>query len=79
MQIRNLSRVELLGMIANGENSFVEFKRDDVRSDSIVKEMAALLNLKGGYILLGIEDDGRIAGMSRGRKMVEEWIINIAR
>ncbi len=66
-------------MIANGENSFVEFKRDDVRSDSIVKEMAALLNLKGGYILLGIEDDGRIAGMSRGRKMVEEWIINIAR
>jgi len=42
--------------------------------------MAALpLNLKRGYILLGIEDDGRITGMSRDRKTVEEWIMNVVR
>ena len=40
--------------------------------------MAALLNLEGGVILLGVEDDGRISGLTRGRGAAEEWVMNIA-
>lgn len=74
-----MNRTELLELIANGENARLEFKRDDVHPDSVATEMAALLNLEGGVILLGVEDDGRIAGLTRSRREAEEWLMNLAR
>jgi ATP-dependent DNA helicase RecG len=74
-----MTKTELMEIIQNGENSGVEFKRDDVHPDSLAKEMAALLNLEGGYIILGVEDDGTVAGLTKRRKEVEEWVINVAR
>jgi len=74
-----MNRTELLELIANGENSRVEFKRDDAHPDSLAKEMSALLNLEGGVILLGVDDDGRIAGLTRSREEAEEWVMNVAR
>ncbi len=74
-----MNRTELLELIANRENSRVEFKRDDVHPDSLAKEMSALLNLEGGVILLGVEDDGRIAGLTKGREEAETWATNVAR
>lgn len=57
---------ELLEIIANGENSGVEFKRDDLRPEQLAKEIVALLNFQGGKLLLGVEDDGTISGIQRG-------------
>lgn len=74
-----MGRKELAELIRNGQNSAVEFKRDDVRPDSLAKEVAALLNLEGGTILLGVEDDGTLCGMTRTRKDAEEWVMNVAR
>ena len=74
-----MNRTELLQLIANRENSRVEFKRDDCRPDEIAKEMSALLNLEGGVILLGVEDDGSVSGLTRSRGDAEEWVMNIAR
>ena len=74
-----MNRTELLQLIVNRENSRVEFKRDDCRPDVLAKEMSALLNLEGGVILLGVEDDGAISGLTRGREAAEEWVMNIAR
>jgi ATP-dependent DNA helicase RecG len=65
---------ELLEIIANGENSGVEFKRDDLRPEQIAKEIVALANLKGGLLLLGVEDDGTISGIKRAN--LEEWIMD---
>jgi ATP-dependent DNA helicase RecG len=70
---------ELQELLRNGENSGVEFKRDDVHADSLAKEIAALANLEGGHILLGAEDDGSISGLTRPIKEAEEWVINICR
>ena len=36
------ARTELLEIIANGENSGVEFKRDDLRKQDLAKELVAL-------------------------------------
>ncbi len=70
---------ELLELIRNGENSGVEFKRDDVHPDSLAKEIGALLNLRGGHILLGVENDGSVSGLTRDRQAAEEWVMNICR
>ncbi|MFV1976579.1 MAG: helix-turn-helix domain-containing protein, partial [Candidatus Scalindua sp.] len=72
-----MNKTELLEIIRNGENSGVEFKRDDVRPADLAKEIAAFLNFQGGIILLGIDDDGTIRGTTR--QNLEEWIVNICR
>ncbi len=71
------TRTELLEMIANGENSGVEFKRDDLRAQDLAKELVAFSNLEGGVVLLGVEDDGKIAGLTRPD--LEEWVMNVCR
>jgi ATP-dependent DNA helicase RecG len=63
---------ELLEIIASGENSGAEFKRDDVRPEQLAKEAVALANLKGGRILLGVDDDKNIVGITRPN--LSEWI-----
>jgi ATP-dependent DNA helicase RecG len=68
---------ELLEIIANRENSGVEFKRDDIRPEKLAKEVVALANFQGGKILLGVEDDGTISGIQRDN--IEEWVMNIFR
>lgn len=65
---------ELLELIANGESSGVEFKRDDLRPEQLAKEVVALANLRGGLILLGVEDDGSISGIQRPN--LEEWVMD---
>ncbi|WP_295401843.1 RNA-binding domain-containing protein [uncultured Thiocystis sp.] len=65
---------ELLEIIANGENSGVEFKRDDLRPEQLAKEIVALANFQGGRLLLGVEDDGRITGIQRDG--LETWVMD---
>ncbi|MEM8959840.1 MAG: ATP-binding protein [Acidobacteriota bacterium] len=74
-----MNHTELTELIANGENSGVELKRDDVAPAKLAKEMAALLNLEGGHILLGVEEDGTVSGLTRSPKQAEEWVMEVAR
>ncbi|EHK57080.1 ATP-binding protein [Allomesorhizobium alhagi] len=71
------TRTELLEIIANGENSGVEFKRDDLRTQDLAKELVAFSNLEGGMVLLGVEDDGSVSGLTR--QDLEEWVMNVCR
>lgn len=70
-------KAELLEIIANGENSGVEFKRDDIRPEQLAKEIVAFANVQGGRILLGVEDNGQITGLQRAE--AQEWVLNVFR
>jgi len=70
-------KAELLEIIANGENSGVEFKRDDIRPEQLAKEIVALANVQGGRILLGVEDNGQLSGLQR--QETQEWVLNVFR
>ncbi len=66
---------ELLEILANPENSKVEFKRDDIRPEQLAKEIVAFCNFKGGQIILGIDDNSReIVGLNR--ENCEEWVMD---
>jgi ATP-dependent DNA helicase RecG len=69
---------DLTEIIQQGENSAVEFKSADVKTDSLAKEIIAFANMNGGIILIGIEDDRTISGVSK-EKNWEEWTMNIVR
>ena len=71
------TRTELLEIIANGENSGVEFKRDDLSPQGLAKELVAFSNLAGGMVLLGVEDDGTITGLMRDN--LEAWVVSVCR
>jgi len=67
-------KADLLEIIANGENSGVEFKRDDIRPEQLGREIVAMANLRGGMVLLGVEDDGTISGIQRDD--LETWVMD---
>ena len=69
-----MTRSELFELITHGENSGVEFKRDDLRPEQLAKEVVALANFQGGRILLGVDDDGTITGIQRDD--LERWVID---
>ena len=74
-----MNRTELAELIHHRENSRVEFERDDVAPQNLAREMAALLNLEGGHILLGVEEDRSVSGLTRERGKAEEWVMEAVR
>lgn len=70
-------KAELLEIIANGENSGIEFKRDDIRPEQLAKEIVAMANFQGGRVILGVDDDGAISGLQQSNR--QEWVLNIFR
>lgn len=65
---------DILELIRNGENSFVEFKRDDISPVDLAREIVAFANYKGGRVFIGVDDDGAVSGIKR--KKIEEWVMN---
>ena len=72
-----MNRAEFLELLLDGEGSGVEFKRDVVSNDQVAREIVAFLNLNGGALLLGVEDDGSISGTTRDN--LEEWVAELCR
>jgi ATP-dependent DNA helicase RecG len=60
-----MNKTELLEIIHNGENSGVEFKRGMDDNRALAKELVAFANLQGGRVLLGIDKDRIVVGLSR--------------
>jgi Putative DNA-binding domain len=72
LESRELSGIDVDGIIAGGESELVEFKssaRWDYREQKvnksleqvIVKTLASFLNARGGTLLIGVGDDGHTA------------------
>ena len=55
-----MSLEKLLGIIARGEGEEVEFKRSVA---GVAEAVCAMANTKGGYVLVGIDDRGRVTGV----------------
>ena len=53
-------------LLAAGEDSRRQFKRDVTNADALAAEMAAFANADGGTLFLGVADDGSVPGLSRG-------------
>jgi ATP-dependent DNA helicase RecG len=72
-----MTKTELLELIKNGESSGVEFKRDTIDNRALAKELVAFANLRGGRVILGVDDDGSVTGITRDR--LEEWVMTACR
>ncbi len=61
----------LRAIIELGETDTVEFKRKFSGFEKIAKEMIALANTRGGFILVGVDDDGRIVGVDSEKSEID--------
>lgn len=50
-------------LIKQGESEQLEFK-EVVRKEDIAKSLCAFLNAKGGIVLIGVQDDGKVIGVN---------------
>ncbi|MBI9070660.1 MAG: putative DNA binding domain-containing protein [Melioribacteraceae bacterium] len=58
-----MTRRELFKLIESGEGLQIEFKQKFSSHEKIAKEMVAFANTKGGVIIFGIRDNGKIQGV----------------
>ena len=59
-----MEAIELIELIASGEDSRTQFKRDVTNATSLAGEIVAFSNSRGGRILVGVSDQGDILGLS---------------
>ncbi len=77
--LSEMTKAELLELIANGESSQVEFKRKFNRNIDLAKELVAFSNLLGGTLIIGVDDDGTISGVDDDPISMEEWVMTACR
>ena len=53
----------LIQLVRTGEGPQLEFKLKAAYPDKLVHEIIAFANTKGGTLLIGVDDDGRLAGV----------------
>lgn len=51
-------------LIRSGESNRVEFKKTISQLEKIARTLVALANSRGGFILVGIQDDGSVSGVA---------------
>lgn len=58
-----MQQSELLELIDKGEDSRTQFKKDITNATQLAQEMVAFSNTKGGFIIVGVDDSGNVAGL----------------
>lgn len=64
IEISEMSSGDLRNLIQTGEGSFLEFKKTVPTPEKIAREIAAFANTNGGTILVGVEDNHTISGVT---------------
>ena len=67
---------ELSQLVSLGEGLHLEFKRKVPRPERFAKEIIAFANTRGGRVLIGVDDDGTLAGVRDAEE--EEYVMRQA-
>lgn len=65
MTLQDITKLAL-----QGEGLNVEFKKKAAHPEKIVREIVAMANTDGGYLLIGVDDDGTVSG----QRFIEEEV-----
>jgi ATP-dependent DNA helicase RecG len=74
-----MTALELLNIIENGEDSKHQFKETVKDSKKLADELVAFTNSRGGMIIIGIDNNGKIHGLTRSEiDKINQHISNAA-
>lgn len=66
-----MTEEQLKALIARDEEISVEFKQDSERQQYLAEVMGAMANAKGGWLLVGVSDDGQILGVAHPKTIID--------
>lgn len=66
---------DIQSAIQSGESERVEFKK--IFDKEAIETLVAFANHKGGMVLVGVEDSGRVAGVMCGPETIQGWVNQI--
>ena len=69
---------QLEKLVIAGESETLEFKRSTGERREVVRSLCGMLNSRGGTVLIGVEDAGRIAGQMISDDTVAHLVQEIA-
>src|SRR5690606_38801864 len=61
---------EVIHIASKGEGLYAEFKKKAAHPEKIVREVIALANTEGGYLLIGVDDNRTVSG----QRYIEEEV-----
>jgi len=67
-----LDPVDLRALIAQGESETLEFKRTVGEIKQAIQTVAALANTRGGRVIIGVNNDGRIIGVDPSQNTIDD-------
>jgi len=65
----------ILNLINKGESEAVEFKASF--DQAAIETIVAFANTKGGHVIIGVTDAGKINGVQLGKETIQQWINHI--
>ena len=71
-----MTAAELKNLVKKGEGLCLEFKKKADHPEKIVRELVAFANTQGGFLLVGVEDNGNISGLKFPED--EQYVIEAA-
>ncbi|MCK5320722.1 putative DNA binding domain-containing protein, partial [Candidatus Parcubacteria bacterium] len=66
---------EILKIIEQGESEKLEFKKNF--GDELIASLTAMANFKGGKVLLGVDNNGKIRGIKIAKESIQKWLNEI--
>jgi ATP-dependent DNA helicase RecG len=69
-----MTRDELLRLIAQGEGQKIDFKEETIKPGRLAEILVAFANDEGGTILIGVDDEGHIQGVSDLKRATDNAI-----
>jgi len=70
-----MSKDELYHIISSGESETIEFKSGF--NNEVIISLSAFVNTKGGTVIIGVSNKGKVTGISINQETIKNWINEI--
>ena len=70
-----MTKDELYHIISNGESQTIEFKSGF--NNEVIISLSAFVNTKGGTVIIGVSNKGKVTGISVNQEIIKNWINEI--
>jgi len=68
-----MDKLRIISQINNGEGQHLEFKESFAEDSAAIESLCAFANADGGTVLFGINDGGKIIGITVGKNTIEQF------
>ncbi len=66
-----MTEEQLIALIAKDEETSIEFKQESEKQQQLAEVMGAMANSQGGWLLVGVSDDGQMVGVAHPKTIID--------